>query len=116
MGQGRARSEDHRRVTPARDRKLELITSKAAVDRDHGPCYVACTRRCEKHDEIGELLGLAVATDGYLVLGLPGTVLRRVVSTDLIAHDAARRHAIHRDAVLADLARQAFRPRVHCCL
>ena len=50
------------------------------------------------------------------MLRLPLAVFRRVVAQDLLAQDAPWRDAIHRDAVLAHLARQAFGPRVHCRL
>src|SRR5262245_15657339 len=47
------------------------------------------------------------------MLGLPLPVLGRVVAADLLGVDAPRRDAVDRDAVPADLAREALGPGVH---
>src|SRR5436190_19987540 len=92
--------------------RLELIPPQPAVHGDHGAGDVAGERRDEVADEAGHVLGLAVAADRDLVVGLPLPVFGRVVAADLLGMDAARRGAVHRDTVLADLVRQALGPGV----
>src|SRR6185437_1807328 len=87
-----------------------LIAAQPAVDRIHGARDVVRPRRCEEDREVRELFGLAVAPHGNLVLRLPRPVFGRVVAQDLVGEDAARRNAVHGDAVLSHLAREALRP------
>ena len=90
--------------------RSELVAPQAAVDRNNGAGDIAGQRRGQKAHEICYILRLAVAADGNLVVGLPLPLLGRVIATDLLRHDAPRRQAIDRDAVLADLPRQTFGP------
>src|SRR5947207_523165 len=91
---------------------LELVPPQPPIHGDDGAGDVAGQRRDEIADEAGHVLGLAVAADRDLVVGLPLPVLGRVVAADLLGMDAARRDRVDRDAVLADLARQALGPGV----
>src|SRR5205085_4678884 len=54
-----------------------------------------------------------VLADRDVVLALPLPKLGRVVAQDLLRDDAPGRDAVHRDAVLAHLARQSLRPGMH---
>src|SRR5262245_21415612 len=88
-------------IVMRRLRRPELVAPQAAVDRNHGAGDVARARAGEKAHQIGDVLGLAVASHRNLVIALPLPVLRCVVAQDLLAVDAPRRDAVHRDAALA---------------
>src|SRR3954470_11143844 len=92
---------------------LELIPPQPAIDRHNGPRYVASQRRCQEDRQRRQLLRLAVTAGRDLLRGVLLAVLGRVVAPDLLAHDAARRDAVDRDAVLTHLAREALGPGVH---
>src|SRR2546421_1790175 len=91
----------------------KLVAAQAAVDRNHRASDVACERRSEEARQVGDVLGLAVFAHRDIFLAFPLAKLGRVVAQDLLREDAPRRDRIHRDAVASDLAREAFRPRVH---
>src|SRR5260370_1400299 len=91
----------------------ELITTQAAVDGNHRPGDVARERRGEKADQVRDVRGLAVLAHRDVLFALALAKLGRVVAQDLLADDAPGRHAVHRDAVLSDLARQPLRPGMH---
>src|SRR5882672_3797489 len=95
------------------DRASKLIFPQAAVHRNHRARYVARARRREEADEVGDVLRPAVLADRDFLLALLLAELGRVVAQDLLRHDAPGRNRVHRDAVLADLAREPLRPRVH---
>src|SRR5690349_17003905 len=84
--------------------ELELIAAKSAIDRDHRTRDVARPRRGEENGEYGKVLGLAPIADGNFLFGKPLAVILRIVSADLLAHDAPGRDAVDGDAVLTDLA------------
>src|SRR5690349_4035392 len=88
-----------------RQSSSELVAAQAAVDGNHGAGDVARAGRGEEGDQVGEVFGLAVFTHRDVVLALVLAEFRRVVAQDLLADDASRRHTVHRDAVLAYLAR-----------
>src|SRR5262245_25209849 len=89
---------------------LELVAAQAPVDRNDRAGDIARPRRGEETHQVRDVLGLAVLADRDLLLALLLAELRRVVAQDLLGHDAARRHRVDGDAVLADLARQALGP------
>src|SRR5689334_8604797 len=76
-------------LTTLRVTALVLVAAQPAVHWRHRPRDVAGDRRGEEDRPHREVLRLAVAPDGNLVLRLPRAVLRRVVAADLVAHDAA---------------------------
>src|SRR5262245_38838216 len=72
----------------------ELIPPQTAVNGDDGTGDVSGQRRYEKAHEARDILGLAVAADGDLVVGLPLPVLGGVVAADLLGVDAPRRDRV----------------------
>src|SRR5262249_24082022 len=91
---------------------LELVASQAAVDGNDGAGDVSGEGRGKKADEVCHILRLAIATDRDLVLRLPFAVFGRIVATDLLGVDAARRDRVDGDPEFADLAREALGPGV----
>src|SRR3954466_14090012 len=89
--------------------KSELISPQTTVDGNHGAGDIARPRRDEKAHEVREVLGLAVFAHRDVLLALLLPELGRIVAQDLLGDDAPRRHRVHGDAVLSDLARQALR-------
>src|SRR5262245_44716858 len=88
--------------------------AKAAVHVDALAGDVARLRRAEEGHQIRHVGGIAEVPErdlaGELLLALAG---RMQALVDLLAVDPAGREGVHGDAVPADLAREAFRPRVH---
>src|SRR5579884_132358 len=92
---------------------LERVAAEAAVYGNDGAGDVLGERRRQKDGEDGELLRFAVAAHRDFRCGMALAVFLGIVAADLLAHDAAGRDRVDRDAVLADLARQTFRPCVN---
>src|SRR6476661_9403009 len=92
----------------------ERVSSQSSIDWQYGPGDVTRNRRTEKYRQRSKLLGLAIAAYRDFLARLFGAKFLRVLAPYLLAHDAARRNAIHGDAVGSDFAGQALRPCVHC--
>src|SRR6516225_4439341 len=94
----------------------ELIAAKPAIDRDDGAGDIACLGRGEEHGERGEIFRFAPIANRDLLLREFLTKILRIVAADLLAHASSGRNAVYGDAVLADLARESFRPGMYCGL
>src|SRR3954470_15218269 len=89
---------------------LKLVATQAAIHRDHGTGDVTRARRSEEADQVRDVVRLAVLAHRDVLAALALAQFRRVVAQDLLRDDAPGRHAVHRDAVFSDVARQSLRP------
>src|SRR6185436_11079381 len=93
-----------------RRKSSKLVSPQSTIDGNDRAGDIARERRDKKADQVGDVRRLPVLAYRNVVLALLLAEFGRVVAPDLLAVDAARRHAVDGDAVLADLARQALRP------